>query len=48
MLLNDFSDVDKHIVDARQLFGNVTNLKSMEDDKSYLSQDQLDAIREFW
>ncbi len=48
MLLNDFSDVDKHMVDAGQLFRNVTNLKSMEDDKSYLTEEQVGAIREFW
>ncbi len=48
MLLNDFNDVDKHLVDAKQLFRNIHNLKSMEDDKSYLTEEQIKAIRQFW
>jgi len=48
MLLNDFDDVDKYLIDARQLFRNVRDLKSLEDDKSYLSASQIEAIRRFW
>ncbi|MFA6701299.1 MAG: PD-(D/E)XK nuclease family protein [Dysgonamonadaceae bacterium] len=48
LLLNDFNDVDKHMVDARQLFSNVEQLKSMEGDMSYLSPEQIVAIRRFW
>lgn len=48
MLLNDFNDVDKHMVDARQLFSNIEQLKSMEGDMSYLSPEQIIAIRRFW
>lgn len=48
MLLNDFDDVDKYMVDARMLFTNVTDLKALEDDYSYLSVDQVAAIRAFW
>lgn len=48
MLLTDFSDIDKHLTDAHQLFRNIHNLKSMEDDITYLSEDQIKAIQQFW
>ncbi|MDR1517451.1 MAG: PD-(D/E)XK nuclease family protein [Dysgonamonadaceae bacterium] len=48
MLLNDFSDVDKHLADAQQLFRNVQDLKSMDFDKGYLSEAQIEVIRRFW
>ena len=48
MLLNDFDDIDKYMVDARKLFVNVTDLKALEDDYSFLSEEQIAAIRSFW
>ncbi len=48
ILLNDFSDVDKYMVDARQLFQNITNLKDMDHDLTYLSEEQIKAIQQFW
>jgi len=48
MLLNDFNDVDKYLVDAKQLFRNVQDLKSLDADISYLSEPQINAIRHFW
>ena len=48
MLLNDFDDVDKYMVDAKMLFSNVTDLKEIEEDYSFLSQEQIEAIRTFW
>ena len=30
MLLNDFDDIDKYLVDARKLFSNVTDLHEIE------------------
>ncbi len=48
MLLGDFSDIDKYLVDSKQLFLNIHNLKSMDDDISYLTEDQVKAIRQFW
>ena len=48
ILLNDFNDLDKHLADARQLFINIHNLKSMDDDLSYLTPEQVAAIRRFW
>lgn len=48
MLLNDFDDIDRYMVDARMLFRNVSDLKSLDDDFNYLSPEQVQAIRSFW
>lgn len=48
MLLNDFNDVDKYLVDAKSLFRNVTDLKAIEQDFAFLSEEQIQAIRSFW
>lgn len=48
MLLNDFNDVDKYLIDAKQLFCNVQDLRSLDSDMSYLSEQQINAIRNFW
>lgn len=48
ILLNDFNDVDKHVADARQVFKNIRDLKSLDGDMSYLSEMQIEAIRRFW
>ena len=48
MLLNDFDEIDKYLVDARQLFTNVTDLMSIEKDFSFLQPSQVQSIRSFW
>lgn len=48
MLLNDFDDIDKYLVDARQLFTNVTDLNNIEEEFSFLKPAQVQAIRSFW
>ncbi|MFA5650502.1 MAG: PD-(D/E)XK nuclease family protein [Proteiniphilum sp.] len=48
MLLNDFNDVDKYLVDARDLFRNVHDYRLLDDDMSHLSETQVDAVRRFW
>jgi len=47
MILADFADVDKYLVDAHELFRNVSELKSIEDDFSYLTQTQKNALEHF-
>ncbi len=47
-LLSDFDDIDKNRVDARMLFKNLSDLKSMEDYHEYLSDEQEKMIRQFW
>jgi len=48
MLLNDFDDIDKYLVDAKQLFTNVTDLNRIDKDFSFLNPSQVQAIRTFW
>jgi len=48
MLLNDFDDVDKYMADARQLFSNIQDLKEIDAGFSYLTEEQIIAIRRFW
>lgn len=47
-ILKDFNDVDKYMVDARQLFTNIKELKELESDFSFLSPRQFEAVKSFW
>lgn len=47
VLLADFDDIDKHLVDARQLFANITALQQMET-LDFLTQEQEEALRHFF
>ena len=46
MLLNDFNDVDKYLVDAKQLFININRLKEIK--SNFLTQEQIDVIKYYW
>ena len=48
MLLNDFDDVDKYLVDEEQLFINVHDFRSLDDDLTHLDETQIEAMRRFW
>jgi CRISPR/Cas system-associated exonuclease Cas4 (RecB family) len=48
MLLNDFDDVDKYLVDAEQLFVNVHDFRLLDDDLTHLDENQIEAMRRFW
>lgn len=48
MFLGDFDDVDKYLVDARQIFSNLAELEKIGDDLSYLTENQRQAIQQFW
>jgi hypothetical protein len=48
MLLKDFDDIDRNMVDARQLFTNIKDINSIGNDYSFLSETQIKAIRSFW
>jgi len=48
MLLNDFDDLDKYLVNPEDLFKNLKNLKSIQDQFAYLSENQIKAIQDFW
>jgi CRISPR/Cas system-associated exonuclease Cas4 (RecB family) len=47
MLLNDFDDIDKYLVDTSQIFQNISDLKDIEN-KFSLSAEQIELIRQFW
>ncbi len=48
MLLKDFDDIDKYMVDAKQIFTNITDLKEIDNRFEYLTEEQIVAIRRFW
>ncbi|WP_243345385.1 PD-(D/E)XK nuclease family protein [Parabacteroides sp. FAFU027] len=48
MILNDFDDVDKYVVNARQLFSNIRDLKEIDNGLDGLTEEQIAAIKEFW
>lgn len=47
-LLADFDEIDKYLVDANDLFQNLSDLKSLDGKFNYLSQDQINMILRFW
>ena len=47
VILGDFNDVDKYLADPKQLFTNVSDLKDMADDFSYLTETQREAMMSF-
>lgn len=48
LLISDFDDVDKNLVDADRLFTNLQDLKNLMDDYSFLDHEQEEAIRQFF
>ena len=47
LLITDFDDIDKNLVDADKLFANLRDIREM-DDVSYLSEEQRKAIQKFF
>ncbi|MCR4994115.1 MAG: PD-(D/E)XK nuclease family protein [Bacteroidales bacterium] len=47
VLLADFDDVDKHLVDAHRLFTNIRDVKAL-DDNAYITPEQEEALRSFF
>ncbi|MDE6070452.1 MAG: PD-(D/E)XK nuclease family protein [Alistipes sp.] len=48
MLLADFDTIDKYRIDASQLFRNLSEIKEIESDISYLTPAQLRILGNFW
>ena len=48
MLLADFDDIDKYLIDAKDLFRNLASLKNIDNYFNYLTEKQIEAIRHFW
>jgi len=48
MLLADFDDIDKYMADAEQIFRNIGDLKELESDFSWLGDEKLAIVAQFW
>ena len=48
MILNDFDDIDKYLVDAKKLFSNIEDLHDLDSGYDFLSDRQKEAIEKFW
>jgi hypothetical protein len=48
MLLNDFDDVDKYLVDASLLFRNVLDIKNIDQQFGGLTESQIEIVKRFW
>lgn len=47
VILSDFNDVDKYLVDAAGIFTNIAQYKQMQADMSFLSETQRSALEKF-
>ncbi|MBP5473891.1 MAG: hypothetical protein J6X92_03920, partial [Bacteroidales bacterium] len=47
MLVNDFDDIDKYIVNAKDLYTNLKDLHDIDDRFGGLSREQIEIIRKF-
>jgi len=48
MLVNDFDNVDKYLVNAESLFANLADLKKIDSTFGELGEEQIKIIRQFW
>jgi len=48
MLLNDFDDIDKYLVDASLIFRNVSDIRNIDQQFGGLTESQVEIIRRFW
>ncbi len=48
MLLRDFDEVDKYMVNAGQLFLDLSNQKELDTGFDFLTEEQLQFLKDFW
>ncbi len=48
ILLSDFDDIDKNLVEPADIFQNLAKIKNIESYFNYLTNDQVKLIRRFW
>lgn len=48
MLLRDFDEIDKYLVEAKHLFQDLRYQKELDSSFDYLTPEQLDFLRNFW
>ena len=47
VILSDFNDIDKYLIDPKAIFANIADLKALKDSYEYLSDTQREAILRF-
>lgn len=48
ILLADFNDIDRYLVNAEDLFRNISDIKEIESIFDYLTDEQKQALEQFW
>src|SRR5574344_150174 len=48
VIIKDYNDIDTYLVSPEQIFTNIRDLKELDDDFSYMSEDQRRAVNLFW
>lgn len=48
ILVNDFDDVDKYLINASKLFINISEIKEIDSKFGGLTDSQIEIIRQFW
>jgi hypothetical protein len=48
MLLRDFDEIDKYLVNAPQLFKDLSRIKELDETFDYLTEEQRSFLQEFW
>jgi hypothetical protein len=48
MLLRDFDEIDKYLVNARQLFTDLSKIKELDETFDYLTEEQRRFLQNFW
>ena len=48
MLLRDFDETDRYMIDAKMLFADLSNLKELDAGLDYLTEEQITFLKNFW
>jgi CRISPR/Cas system-associated exonuclease Cas4 (RecB family) len=48
ILLADFNDIDRYLVNAKDIFTNISDIKEIESVFDYLTPEQKEALEHFW
>ena len=48
ILLADFNDIDRYLVNAKDIFTNISDIKEIDSVFDYLTPEQKEALEQFW
>ncbi|HEV8515582.1 MAG TPA: PD-(D/E)XK nuclease family protein, partial [Cyclobacteriaceae bacterium] len=48
MLLRDFDETDRYMIDAKMLFADLSSLKELDAGLDYLTEEQITFLKNFW